>query len=328
MLHRRTFLGLALAVASSVARAQELRRTPKIGVLWHARNVEEEGKYYAALVESLRALGYEHGKTAVIEHRFPAEEQEKFDRFAKELVALRVDVLVAVTIQAAVAAQRATSSIPIVFVVVPDPVAAGLVTSLSAPGGNVTGFSNIATDLTARRLQLFKEVVGNLSRIALLVNPTDPVNTKRTIEDMEAAGAKLNIAVMPFEVRSRSELEPTLSRVASAAVDGFAAAMNPVFYNERKYIAEMAVQYRLPSTHINSDSVEAGFLMSYGANHEAIFRRAPVYVERILKGAKPRELPVELPTRFELALNLKTAKAIGVTISSALLAQADLLVEG
>jgi putative tryptophan/tyrosine transport system substrate-binding protein len=164
MLYRRTFLGAALAVASGAARAQEARRRPKIGVLWHAASVEEEGKYYVALVESLKALGYEHGKTAVIEHRFPAEEKEKFERYAQELVALEVDVLMAVTPLAAIAAKRATSSIPIVFLIVPNPVAAGLVASLAAPGGNVTGFSTIATDLTAKRLELLKEAIFLRSR--------------------------------------------------------------------------------------------------------------------------------------------------------------------
>jgi putative tryptophan/tyrosine transport system substrate-binding protein len=328
MLYRRTFLGAALAVAASLAQAQEARRLPRIGVLWHASSVEEEGKFYTALVESLRVLGYEHGKTAQIEHRFPAEEPEKFEQFARDLVALRVDVLVAVTFQAAAAAKRATTTIPIVFVVVPDPVAAGLVTSLSAPGGNVTGFSNIATDLTARRLQLFKEVVGDLSRVALLVNPVDAVGTRRTMDDMDAAGARLGIAVVPFEVRARQELEPVLRQIAGAGFGGFAVAQNPVFFNDRKHIADIAIGLRLPSAHVNSDPVEAGFLMSYGANHEAIFRRTPLYVDRILKGARPRDLPVEQPTRFELVINLKTAKLIGVTIPLALLAQADQLVEG
>jgi putative ABC transport system substrate-binding protein len=328
MLQRRLFLSGALAVASHLAHAQDGRKLPKIGVLWHAKDAAEEGKFYTALVDSLRMLGYEHGKTAIVEHRFPAEEPERFEHYARELVAQPVDVLVAVTFQAAAAAQRATGSIPIVFVVVPDPVAAGLVQSLSAPGGNVTGFSNIATDLTARRLQLFKEVVGDLARIALLVNPVDVVGTRRTIEDMDAAGARLGIAVQPFEVRSRQETAPVLQRIAGAGFGGFGVAQNPVFFNDRKHIADIAIDLRLPSMHVNSDPVEAGFLMSYGANHEAIFRRAPVYVERILKGAKPGTLPVEQPTRFELALNLKTAKAIGVTIPPALLAQADVLVEG
>lgn len=328
MLYRRTFLGGALAVASHLAHAQDTRRLPRIGVLWHARDREEEGKYYTVFVDSLRSLGYEHGKTAIVEHRFPAEVPARFDAYAKELVALRVDVLVAVTIQAAASAKRATSTIPIVFMLVPDPVASGLVQSLSAPGGNITGFSNIATDLTARRLQLFKEVVGDLSKIALLVNPVDAVGTQKTIEDMAAAGAKLNIEIVPFEVRTRDELEPILARIAAAGVNGFAAAQSPVFFNDRKHIAALASQYRLPSASNNSDMVEDGFLMSYGANHEAIFRRTPLYVDRILKGARPRDLPVEQPTRFELVINLKTAKLIGVTIPPALLAQADQLVEG
>jgi putative tryptophan/tyrosine transport system substrate-binding protein len=327
MLDRRRFLAAALAVLPGVARAQRAGRQPKIGVLWHAGSVEEEGKYYVALVDSLRALGFEHGRTAIIEHRFPAEETEKFERFAQELVALDVDVLVAVTVNAAVAAKRATRSIPIVFLIVADPVAAGLVTSLSDPGGNVTGFSNIATDLTAKRLQLFKEVVGNLSKVALLVNPTDAVTTKRTIEEMAAAGATLNLSITPFEVQARSDLESVLLQVARSGAEGFAVAQNPVFFNQRKFIADIALRHRLPSTHVNGDAVDAGFLMSYGTNAEAIFRRTPTYVQRILKGAKPRELPVEQPTVFELVVNLKTAKLLGLAVPRSVLDRADRLVE-
>lgn len=327
MLHRRTFLGCVLAVAAGVARAQEPRRQPRIGVLWHAGSVEEEGKFYVALVEALEAVGYRHGRTATIEHRFPAEEPEKFEAFARELAALPVDVLVAVTLQAAAAAKRATSSIPIVFLLVPDPVAAGLVASLAQPGGNVTGFTNIATDLTAKRLQLFKEAVGDLSKVALLVNPVDTVTTRRTVEDMEAAGARLGVAVLPVEARSRDELGSALEKVAASGAGGFAVAQHPVFYNSRAYLADMAIRHRLPAMHINSDAVDDGFLMSYGANHEAIFRRTPIYVERILKGARPRELPVEQPTKFELVINLKTAERIGLTLSRSVLLQADRLVE-
>lgn len=323
MLYRRSFLGAALAIGAGAARAQERHRRPKIGVLWHAASAEEEGKYYAALVESLRAAGYENGRTAEIEHRFSAEQKEKFERYAEELVALDVDVLVAVSLQAAAAAKRATRSIPIVFVVVPDPVAAGLVASLAAPGGNITGFTNIATDLTAKRLQLFKEAIGGLSKVALLVNPTDPVTSKSSIEDLEAAGAALKVSVLPFEVRSRSDLAPVMAKVAASGVDGFVVAQNPVLFNERRFIADIAIQHRLPSSHVNSDTVEAGFLMSYGADHEAIFRRAPAYVDRILKGVNPAELPVEQPTTLELVINLKTA----ALISPSILAQADRIIE-
>jgi len=328
MLYRRTFLGAALAVASGVASAQESRRRPKIGVLWHAASVEEEGKYYVALVESLRALGYENGKTAEIVHRFPAEQKEKFERYAQELIALEPDVLMAVTPQAAVAAQRATSSIPIVFLIVPNPLAAGLVASLAAPGGNVTGFSTIASDLTAKRLQILKEVVADLSKVAVLVNPDDAATAKGTVADLEIAGAALDVSILPFEVRARKDLEPTLEKVAASGVGGFLVAQNPVFFNERRHLAEVAMRHRLPAVHVNSDAVEAGFLMSYGANAEALFRRAPIYVERILKGAKPKDLPVEQPTQFELALNLRTARLIGLTVAPSVLARADRIVDG
>lgn len=326
MLYRRTFLGAALAVLSHSARAQE-RRPPRIGVLWHAASVAEEGKYYTALVESLRSLGYEHGRTAEIEHRFPAEEQEKFERYARELVALEPDVLIAVTQQAAIAAKRATGSIPIVFLIVPNPIGAGLVASLAAPGANATGISTIATDLTAKRLQLLKEAIGDVTKVAVLVNPDDPATAKNTVADLEAAGSALAVSILPFEVRARSDLDPVLARVAGSGAGGFLVAQNPVFFNERRHLAEIAIRHRLPSMHVNNDAVEAGIFMSYGANFEAMFRRAPVYVDRILKGARPRDLPIEQPTQFELAVNLLTAERLGVTIPPALLARADRVVE-
>jgi putative ABC transport system substrate-binding protein len=327
MLNRRAFLGAAFAVAAGAARAQEARRRPKIGVLWHAASVEEEGKCYTALVQSLRTLGYEHGRTAEIEHRFPAEQQERFERYAQELVASDVDVLIAVTQQAAIAAKRATSSIPIVFLIVPNPIGAGLVASLAAPGGNATGISTIATDLTAKRLQLFKEAIGDISKVAVLVNPDDPVTAKTTIADLEAAGAALNISILPFEVRARDQLGPTLARVAESGAGGFLIAQNPVFFNERRHIADIAIQHRLPSMHVNNDAVEAGILMSYGANFEAMFRRATVYVDRILKGAEPRSLPIEQPTQFELVVNLATARRFGLTVAPSVLVQADRLID-
>jgi putative ABC transport system substrate-binding protein len=323
MLCRRTFLGAALAVASGVAHAREARRLPKIGVLWHAASAAEEGKYYAALVGSLKAHGYEHGKTAEIEHRFPAEQKEKFEQYAQELVALDVDVLVAVTPLAAIAAKRATNTIPIVFVIVPNPVASGLVTSLAAPGGNVTGFSSIATDLTAKRLELLKEVVGDLSKVAVFVNPDDAATAKSTIAELETAGAALGIAILPFEVRARSDLGPTVEKIAASGAGGFVVVQNPVFFNERRYFAEIAIKHRLPSVHVNSDAAEAGFLLSYGASSEAMFRRTPTYVERILKGAKPAQLPVEQPTQFELAVNLRTARQIGLSVARSVLERAD-----
>lgn len=326
MLFRRAFLGTALAILSSPVLAQA-GKLPRIGVLWHAASVAEEGKYYRALVDSLRALGYEHGRTAEIEHRFPAEEQEKFERYARDLVALEADVLIAVTQQAAVAVKRATNSIPIVFLIVPNPIGAGLVASLAAPGGNATGISTIATDLTAKRLQLFKEALGDVSRVAVLVNPDDPATARSTIADLEAAGAALDIAILPFEVRARDDLGPVLARVAGSGAGGFLVAQNPVFFNERRHLAELAILHRLPSMHVNNDAVEAGILMSYGANFEAMFRRAPIYVDRILKGARPGQLPVEQPTTFELAVNLRTAEKLGRTIPPAVLARTDRIVE-
>jgi putative ABC transport system substrate-binding protein len=223
--------------------------------------------------------------------------------------------------------KRATTTIPIVFILVPDPVASGLVESLARPGGNITGFSTVAIDLTAKRLEIFKQEIAGLARVALLVNPSAPDIAKRTVEDTQRAAALLNLTIQPFEARSPDELERTFAAIRQSRVGGLVVAPDGMFYNERTRMAQRALAHRLPTIHPSGDTVHAGSLRSYGPNLEAICRRAPTYVDKIPKGAKPGDLPVEQTTKFDLVLNLKTAKTLGLTIPPSLLGRADEVIQ-
>jgi putative tryptophan/tyrosine transport system substrate-binding protein len=257
---------------------------------------------------------------------FANEEYERFNANALDLVGRKVDVLVAVTLPAAQATQRATRSVPIVFVLVPDPVATKLVESLARPGGNITGLSQLALDLLPKRLQLFKETVAPMSRIALLLNPSDPIITARSIEQVRAAAARLDISVQPIEAGKPDQIERAFSSIQDG-VQGVMVQPDAMFFNERKRIAELALARKLPSLVFNSTMVEAGGLMTYAPSSFTIFRRSAVFIDKILKGTRPDEMPVELPTKFEFDINLKTAKAIGLELSPTLLARADKVIE-
>ena len=330
MIDRRTFLagrGAVLLAAPLAAEAQQGKAIPVVGDLWHATSAEEEGKLFTAVQKGFRDLGFVEGQSIVFENRFQAEQYERFNDLAAELVRLKVDVLLAVTRPAAVAAKRATTTIPIVFILVPDPLASGLVDSLARPEGNITSFSSIATVLVAKRLEIFKQAIVGLSRVALLVNASDPEVARRTVKDAQGAAALLDMVIQPVEVRTPNDLERTFSAIAHDRFDGVAVAPDGMLYNERRRIARFALSHRLPTIHPSGDTVEAGLLMSYGPNLEAICRRAPVYVDKILKGAKPRDLPVEQPSRFDLVINLKTAKALGLTIPPSVLGRADEVIQ-
>lgn len=327
---RRTFLvvgGVTAIAASPSLRAQQGEKAPRIGVLWHAASAAEEGKYLVAFERGFRDLGYVNGRNIVLEHRFPAEEQERFQKYADELVAMPVDVLVAVTRPAALAAQRATKSIPIVFALDPEPIQSGLVKSLARPGGNVTGLSNIALDLAQKRLELFRQVVPRATRLALLINPREPTVTRATIAETQALAAAIKMTVVPVEARARADLDRAFVSMEQQRVEGVIIAVDPIFYNERSRIATLAIAHRLPAMHVNADAVEAGVLMSYGADHEDILHRTPAHVVKILKGAKPSDLPVELPTRLTFVVNATTATAIGLKLSPDVLARADRVME-
>jgi putative ABC transport system substrate-binding protein len=322
-----TLVGGAAAAWPLAARAQVSKKTPRVGVLWHAGSAEEEAIYLEAFLEGLKGLGYIDGKTISLEHRFPNEIPERFVELGAELAALKPDVLVAVTRPAAMAAQRATTTIPIVFIVVPDPIGTKLVNSLARPGGNITGLTHIAVELSAKRLALFKEVFPNASRAALLVNSSDPPGMRRYIDEFRTAGATLGVTIHPVEVRSPKDFEPALDKIVAERLDGVVVPADGLFYQGRTLLAKSALQRSLPLVVYSRETLEAGALMSYGADQRAIFRRAANYVDKILKGERAADLPVEQPTKFETLVNLKTAKALGLAIPDMTLVRADEVIE-
>jgi ABC-type uncharacterized transport system substrate-binding protein len=324
---RRDFIATVGGMAVSCPAIAQQRRVPRVGVLWHAGSAEEEVVYLSALIEGLKSLGYVNGQTIALEHRFPNEIPERFLTLAEELAALKVDVLVAVTRPAAVAAQRATRTIPIVFIVVPDPIGTGLVESLGRPGGNITGLTHIAVELSAKRLALFKEAFPHSSRLALLVNANDQRGMKRYIDETQTAASALGVTVQAVEVRSLADFEQAFEKIISTGLEGVVLPADGLFYQGRSRLAEQALARRLPLVAYSRETLEAGALMSYGSDQRTIFRRSGAYIDRILKGEKPADLPVEQPTRFELLINLKTAKMLGITIPPSLLARADEVIE-
>jgi len=327
-IRRREFvvtLGSAADTWPLAARSQQ-SRIARIGVLWHAGSAEEEGPYFTQLLQGFKELGYIEGKTITFEHRFPNEIPERFKSMAAELASLHVDVLVSVGNVASPYAKNATTTIPIVFILVPDPVGTKLVDSFARPGGNVTGLSTYASDVVGRRLQLLKEIVPRLSRVAQLVNPNSPAS-RLHIELTQAAATELGLTVQRFEARSLDELEPTLDAMAHAGMQGIAVNPEGLAFQGRAIIPKLALARRLALCAYSKETFEHGALMSYGVDQRAICRRAAVYADKILRGAKPVELPVEGPTKFEFLINLKTAKALGFEVPPMLLARADEVIE-
>jgi putative tryptophan/tyrosine transport system substrate-binding protein len=328
-MRRRDFIkciGGAAAGWPLAAPAQQVGKIPTIGVLWHAANAEEEGAYFKGLLEGFRNLGFIEGQNIRFEHRFPNETPELFMRMAAELVSLNVDVLMASGNNAPPYAKKATNKIPVVFFIVADPVGLKLVDSYPRPGGNVTGFSTYSTDAVGRRLQILKEAIPGLARIALLVNPSFP-GSLANVEMSRTAAAKLELAVQTFEVRPGEVLEPAFDGMSRMGMQAVTVYSDGMAFAGRNLIAKLALAHRMALCAYSRETFEPGALMSYGTDQIAICRRAATYVEKILKGAKPGDLPVEGPTKFEFLINLKTAKALGLTVPPTLLARADEVIE-
>jgi len=326
-MRRRDFLNsiAGTAIAWPIgAYAQQARRVPRIGVLWHAGSAEEEDPYFGSLVEGFRNLGYGEDRI-LLEHRFPNERPELFASMAAELVSSKPDAVIAVG-GAAPYAKKATATIPIVFMYVPDPVGGKLVENIRRPGGNATGLSNFSLELCAKRMEYLKEIVPNLSRVGLLVNPSAKVSDLY-IDQSNAAAPKLGLTTQAFQVRSVGELEEAYSAMAKAGMQSVVVNAESLFYQGKEMIAKLELAHHLPTCVWVKEVVEAGVLMSYGTDQRAIARRVAGYVDRILKGEKPAEMPVEQPTRFELVINLKSAKALGLTIPPTLITRADNLIE-
>jgi ABC-type uncharacterized transport system substrate-binding protein len=321
-MQRRKFIGAlgSAALWPMVAGAQERRRVPKVGILWHAADADGEWPYYGSLLEGFEELGYGRGKIDFI-HRFPDEKPEKFASMAAELVALAPDVLVGVG-GAAPYVKKATSTIPMVFMYVADPIAAKLVESIRHPGGNATGLTNFGLELVGKRMEYLKEIVPRLARVAMIVNPTNPISSFY-VEQSNAAGAKLGLTCKSYEVGRLDDLVPAFDAMAGDGMEAVFFNAESLFYVGGKKIAELAIARKLPCCGYVKEMLDAGVLISYGADQRLIARRTAYYVDRILKGEKPADMPVEQPTRFQLCINVSTAKALGLTVPPTLLASAD-----
>lgn len=325
---RRSLLlaGAAGALCPCLGGAQPTRRVPKVAVLWHAGSAEEEGPYYTVLEEAFKNLGYENGRTIALEHRFPNEEPAKFDGMAVELVAWKPDVLLAANVSSALAAKKATSTIPIVFIVVPDPVGSQLVDNLARPTGNLTGLSNFAVEVTQKRLELLKAAIPTLTRVALLINPNVP-SSRRYIDESVAAASGLGLTVQPFEARTLDDIDRAFDAMVKARMQALSINPEGLFFQYRHVIGESIANHRLPTCVFSRETMVGGALMSYGPDHRDLFRRATTYADKLLKGAKPSDLPVELPRRIEFVINSKVAKVLGIAIPQSVMVRADEVVE-
>jgi putative tryptophan/tyrosine transport system substrate-binding protein len=323
-----TLIGGAAAAWPLATRAQQSsNKIPVVGVLWHAGSAEEEDVYLSVLVKAFNDLGYVEGKNIHLDHRFPGEKPDRFRTLARELVDEKPDVIIAVTLLGALELKKATSTIPIVFVLVPDPIGSGLAESLARPGGNTTGLSLMAVDLSGKRLQLLKEAVPNLSRVALLIDATTSSN-ELMIKANQAAANALQITLLPAEIMAPDQIEPVFSKIAQDGADAVMRVTGPMLFNERARVGAAVLAHRLPGMCVIAEEVPYGYLMSYGQDFPDFFRRAVAYTDKILKGAKPADLPVEQPTKFKLVLNLKTANALGVGFPQSLILSADEMIGG
>jgi putative tryptophan/tyrosine transport system substrate-binding protein len=318
-----TLLGGAAAAWPLAARAQQPRKVPRIGVLLPgtAASFALRAK---AFVEGLRELGYVDGQTIAIEWKWGQDRVEGLPGLAAELVGRNVDVLVTGGTPAAKALKSATGTIPIVMAIIGDPVAAGLVESLARPGGNATGFSIVAPDLSGKRLELLKEIVSEASPVAVMLNTRNP-QSQFELKEMQTAARAMGLQLQPIQISPDDKDAFTVMRGASARA--LVILTDPIFFSQRKRIVDLAARSRLPAMYFFQEFAEEGGLVSYGPSDTDLYRRSATYVDRILSGAKPSELPVEQPTKFDLVINLKAARALGLDISPMLLARADKVIE-
>lgn len=320
---RLSTLALALIALAPLPEAKAQRAVHSIGFLALGAKPAVPTK---AFFEDLHALGYVEERTVRIERRYAAGDLQRLDRFANELAELKVDVIVALATPAAQAAQKATRTIPIVFFAVVDPLGAGLVSSLARPGGNATGISLLSTDISAKRLELLQEVVPKLTRVGVLWNPGNASNELQ-LREIEEAAKERSVLVRRLEIRGKDDVKPAVMTASQFRADALMAMDDPVIAQQASLIAVLATSSRIPTTAGFSMLVDNGFLVAYGPSLSDQFRRAAVYADRILKGAQPADMPVEQPRTFELVLNLKTARALGLAVPRSLLLRADRLIE-
>jgi putative ABC transport system substrate-binding protein len=321
----RIVLACMLFVLCASSGAQQAGKVHRLGYLAGVTSSADAPRQ-KAFRQGLRELGYIEGQNIAIEYRYSGQELERLPELAAELVALKVDLLVAVTTNAALAAKKAAGTMPVVFMGVTDPVAAGLVDSLARPGGNTTGITNLAAALVGKRLELLKATLPGVTRVAVLWDPQAPGSVPQWHESQEPA-AKLRLQLYSMEVSSLERYEPAFREAVKARNTAIWITLNPLANSSQKLIAELAIGSRLPSICARSDYAENGCMMAYGPGYSTEGRDGARYVDRILKGAKPTDIPVEQPTKFELVVNLKTARRIGIAIPQSVLSQADQIIE-
>ncbi len=323
---REAVLGLlALGAEPLAAGAQQLASVSRIGFLT-ASDLASLKARTEGFRQGLRNLGYVEGQNIVIEWRSADETWNRLPALAAELVDLKVAVIVITDNASAVAAKQVTKIVPIVMATAGDPIGNGLIASLARPGGNVTGLTSLSRELWGKQVGLLKELIPTLSRVAVLSTPANPTNTRR-LPEIETAARGLGLQVKSVQVRDAKQLDEAFSTMVKERAEALLVPTDPVFLTQRTQVTELAARNRLPAIYGSPDYVQAGGLMAYAADRVELFRRAATYVDKILKGAKPADLPVEQATKFELVINLKSAKALGLTIPQPLLLRADEVVQ-
>ena len=305
-------LTAVLLTTVSLSEAQQTKKMPRLGFLGNSTPALEEN-LVGPFREGLRDLGYVEGKNILIEYRWAEGKYERFPTLIAELIALKVKLIVTAGTPATIALKKATTTLPLVMIAVGDPVGTGLIASFAHPGGNLTGLSSISPELDGKRLELLREVVPKISHVAVLWNPTSPLQVVAERETQAAAHA-MGIKVLSLGVQAQEQFDNAFATIRRERPGALLVLADRLFLHHRVRIMDFAVQNRLPGVHAYVELVEAGGLMSYGPSYSGMHRRAAYFVDRILKGAKPADLPVEAPMKFELVINLKTAKQIGLTI--------------
>src|SRR5712691_7496139 len=315
-------LALVILTAPLIAEAQQPKHVHRIGALSGLGTTAGRGPFVEAFLEGMRALGYVEGQNLVLEYRAAAGHYERFPALAAELVQLKPDVIVTQGTPAALAAKDATTTIPIVMVGVGDPVGSGLVASLARPGGNITGLSLLGPELVGKQLEFLKDVLPTVSRVAVLWNPANPAQALQ-VRAADVAAQALGVQLHRVEARGPDAFDSAFAVMTSAHAGALLVLVDNIFFEHRRRLAELAAMSHLPTMHQDRALVEAGGLISYASSPPDLWRHGATHVDKILKGAKPADLPVEQPTKFELVINLKTAEALGITIPPTLLFQAD-----
>jgi ABC-type uncharacterized transport system substrate-binding protein len=322
-----TLLGSAAAGWPLAARAQRARKVYRIGLLLPGTSaIVAKNPRVTALLQELRALGWIEGQNVLFERRLAEGQLGRLDELAADLVRSNVDVIITAAAPSAMAAKEATSTIPIVILDPGDPVGTGLVQSLARPGGNVTGVTSIAPDLAAKRLALLKETVPALTMVAVVFNAAIPP-AEIAMTELRAAAQKLNLQILSVAARAQNGLKEAFARIADERPDGLLVFPDPLTFSNQDAIVNFTIERKIPALFGAKEFAEIGGLMSYGPSYPGMFRRGAYFVDRILNGARPADLPVEQPTRFELVINLKTAKALGITVPPTLLARTDEVIE-